>query len=124
MTKPLALCCYENRLLGSQLVNRLQDLGYRVRVADRAQDLAPMASQEQPFLVLTDLACHGADVCCVINELRHGESTKHIPILAFGPPGNAKMQAAAHSAGATLVAIENGLLQQLPKLLDQVLELE
>ena len=124
MTKPLALCCYENRLLGSQLVNRLQDLGYRVRVADRAHDLAAIASQEQPLLVLTDLGCGGADICCVINQLRQTGSTKHIPILAFGPQGSTELQAAAHSAGATLVAIESGLLQQLPRLLDQVLELE
>ena len=124
MTKPLALCCYENRLLGSQLVNRLQDLGYRVRVANKAHDLAAIASQEQPLLVLTDLGCGGTDICCAINELRQCGSTKHIPILAFGPQENAGLQAAARSAGATMVAVEGGLLHQLPRLLNQVLEID
>src|SRR5438445_9362650 len=39
MTTPLALVFYENLLPGSQLVNRLQDLGYRVQtIGDRSEE--------------------------------------------------------------------------------------
>ncbi len=124
MTKPLALCFYENLLLGNQLVNRLQDLGYRVQVADDASNLVSLALQERPFLVVTDLNCQKADICRVISELRHNDSTQHIPILAFAPTGKAPLYEAAHSSGATLVAVENGLLHQLPELLEQVLNVE
>ena len=34
MTRPLALVFYEKFMPGSQLVNRLQDLNYRVRVVN------------------------------------------------------------------------------------------
>ena len=124
MTKPLAVCCYENLLLGNQLVNRLQDLGYRVEVANDIQNLVALAIQERPFVVLMDLGYRTADVCRAIGEFRQNEDTKHIPILAFGPQREGSWQTAAHSAGATLVAVESGLLQQLPQLLDHVLGVE
>lgn len=124
MTKPLALFFYENLLLGSQLVNRLQDLGYRVQVIDDAQMLVRQAIQEKPILVITDLACHRADLCRVIRDLRENAATKHLPILAFTGQENDKMQTAAREAGATLVAAENALLVQLPQLLEHVLEVE
>ena len=39
MTQPLALVLYEKLLPGSQLVNRLQDLNYRVQVIPDAEKL-------------------------------------------------------------------------------------
>lgn len=124
MTKPLALCWYENLLLGNQLVNRLQDLNYRVEVANDIQNLVAQAIKERPFVVLMDLGYRTADVCRTIGEFRQNEDTKHIPILAFGPQREGSWQTEAHSAGATLVAVESGLLQQLPQLLDHVLGIE
>ncbi|MBI4661851.1 MAG: hypothetical protein HY735_23775 [Verrucomicrobia bacterium] len=124
MTSPLALCCFENLVVGNQLINRLQDLGYRVHVSGDARELVSLAVRQRPFLVVTDLGCQSADICRVISELRQNSKTSHLPILAFAPPDAGSLMEAAHSAGATLVVVEVGLLQQLPELLDQVLQVE
>ena len=124
MTQPLALVFYENLLPGTQLVNRLQDLGYRVRVAASAMTLVAQAEQEKPMLVLADLRSRNADLCQVIRELRGKPSTEHIPVLAFLAKSDDKMQEAARSAGATMVALEDAILPQLPQLLARVLEVE
>ena len=50
MTQPLALVCYEKLLPGSQLVNRLQDLKYRVRPVADARLLVDCARQEKPMI--------------------------------------------------------------------------
>ncbi|MSU21450.1 MAG: response regulator [Pedosphaera sp.] len=124
MTKPLALFVYENLLPGSQLVNRLQDLGYRVQVISDARTLTNQALQEKPLLVVADLAPQEADLCQAIKELRDNPGTQHIPVLAFTAHGSEKMLTAAREAGATLVAAEDALLAQLPQLLEQVLVVE
>jgi PleD family two-component response regulator len=124
MTKPLAICFSENLLLVNQLVNRLQEMGYRVEVTHEGKNLLPFAIREKPILVLLDLGYRTTDVCQLIASLRQEQHTKHIPILAFGPQRDEALQAAAHEAGANLVAVESGLLQQLPNLLNQVLEIE
>ncbi|MBI3191157.1 MAG: response regulator, partial [Pedosphaera parvula] len=49
-------------------------------------------------------------------------ATAHLPILAFSGQKDDKLQAAARAAGATLVASKEGILAQLPMLLEQVLE--
>lgn len=124
MTKPLALCFCENLLLSNQLVNRLQDLGYRVEVTNDAGSLVPSAIREKPLVILMDLAYRTAEICELIASIRRNAETHHVPILAFGPQRDGALQSAAHTAGATLVAVESGLLLQLPDLLDRVLEIE
>jgi DNA-binding response OmpR family regulator len=124
MTKPLALFFYENLLLGSQLVNRMQDLGYRVQVISDAHTLVGQAAKEKPLLVVTDLASQKADLCQVIKDLRENSTTQHIPVLAFTGQSDEKVHTAAREAGATLVAAEDALLVQLPQLLERVLEVE
>src|ERR1700677_3769532 len=54
MTQPLALVLYEKLLPGSQLVNRLQDAGYRVQTVPAADALVASAEQEKTIIVLTD----------------------------------------------------------------------
>ncbi len=120
MTQPLALVCYEKLLPGSQVVNRLQDLGYRVRALDDAGSLSGCAEREKPLVVLADLDTVGA--CEAIARLKNGTSTGHLPVIAFAGPDQAGMQAAARDAGATLVVSASGLLPQLEELLDQALE--
>ncbi len=120
MTQPLALICYEKLLPGSQLVNRLQDLGYRVRALDDAWSLPGCAEREKPLVVLADLDTAGA--CEAIARLKQGAATGHLPVIAFAGQDQAGMQAAARDAGATLVVSVSGLLPQLEELLDQALE--
>ena len=55
MTQPLALVIYERLLPGSQIVNRLQDLNYRVQVIADAGSLVECAERVSPMLVLADL---------------------------------------------------------------------
>src|ERR1051325_5093315 len=104
MTQPLALVFYESLLPGSQLVNRLQDLGYRVETHGEAATLVDEAKASKPFLMVIDLASHSSDLCAIIRQLRESADTKHIPILAFTRDTQEELRTQARDAGATLVA--------------------
>ena len=123
MKQPLALVFYERLLPGSQLVNRLQDLGYRVQTVHAAEALLAAAEKEKPLLVFADLACAQAKVSEVIAQLKQNPATSHLPVIAFAPESRMELQVAARTAGA-VVTIESVLLGQLPQLLDQALQLE
>ena len=124
MTKPLALVFYENLLPGSQLINRLADLGYRVLSFHDGYLLLDQSEREQPLVVIVDLVSKRTDVCGEIKKLRSNLTTQHIPVLAFASEKNTALQDAARAAGATLVASDSAILHQLPHLLKQVLEVE
>jgi CheY-like chemotaxis protein len=123
MTKPLALVFYEKLLPGSQLVNCLQDLGYRVQTIDDLKTLAVQAVRDKPLVMVTDLAASQSDVCAVIRELKRNPETKHIPIIAFGDMKDEQLSAAT-AAGATIVAGRGAILDHLPELLEQALHVE
>jgi CheY-like chemotaxis protein len=124
MTQPLALVLYEKLLPGSQIVNRLQDLNYRVQTITEASRLVESAEQAKPLLVLADLESTRDNVCAVIALLKKNETTKHLPVIAFSPETTAGLQAAAQAAGATLVVSETAILNHLPQILDQALQVE
>ncbi len=124
MTTPLAFICYERLLPGSQLVNRLQDLGYRTQVVEDLARLVELAEREKPMVLIADLAGGATDICAVISALKKNAGTKHIPVLAFTGQANTELQAVARQAGATLVAVEDAILNQLPQLLEQVLQVD
>ena len=119
MTTPLALVFYENLLPGSQLVNR-----YRVQTVSDVQTLVLQALQDKPLIVVTDLVAGSADVCAVIRELKRNPETRHIPVIAFTDLKNEELQSAATTAGATMVAGNDAILDQLPELLEQALQVE
>jgi CheY-like chemotaxis protein len=122
MTQPLALVFYEKLLPGSQLVNRLQDLNYRVQTANDLPALIRCAQTDGPMLVVLDLGSKRDDVCRAIATLKAESSTQHIPIIAFAGEQATKLQAAAQKAGATLVVGEATLMNYLPELLNQALQ--
>ena len=124
MTQPLALVVYEKLLPGTQLVNRLQDLHYRVQTVTDADSLAACARQETPMLVLADLTSTRQNVCAAIGQLRQTPGTNHIPVIAFGPENAADLQQAAMEAGAVLATSEAAILSHLPELLEQALRVE
>src|SRR4051794_41012366 len=94
MTQPLALVLYEKLLPGSQLVNRLQDLQYRVETLTDPNLLVPCAEQAKPIVVLTDLnSTH--DVRSAISRLRQHPATRHVPVIAFGGETSTEEQASA-----------------------------
>jgi PleD family two-component response regulator len=124
MTQPLALVVYEKLLPGTQLVNRLQDLNYRVRAVTDSNTLVACARQEKPMLVLADLESSRNDICRVIAELKQDAATQHSPVIAIAKEGDTALLRAAQNAGATLVAGETAILGHLSQFLDQALQVE
>jgi CheY-like chemotaxis protein len=123
MTTPLALVFYENLFPGGQLVNRLQDLGYRVQTIDDLKMLVVQAVREKPLIIVSDLAAAQSDVCAVIRELKRNPETRHIPIIAFSAMKDEQLPAAT-AAGAAIVAGGGAILDHLPELLEQALRVE
>ncbi len=124
MTQPLALVLYSKILPGSQLVNRLQDLKYRVQSISEPTGLVQSAEQAKPMLVLVDLDCAGHDVSAAIAALKQNTATRHVPVIAFSDEKAEALQAAARNAGATLVVSESAVLTHLPQFLEQALQIE
>jgi len=124
MTKPLGLVFYERLMPGSQLANRLQDLGYRVSTVTDLGALNGAVEKEMPMVIVMDLTSERGDVNAVIRDLRGAEKTQHIPIVAFASKANKKAMDDAVNAGAKLVAVDEAVLTQLPQLLEQALEVE
>ena len=71
-----------------------------------------------------DLVSVDADVCATIRELKRNPETRHIPVIAFTDLKDEKIQTAATTAGATMVAGNDAILDQLPELLEQALQVE
>ena len=124
MTQPLALVVYERLLPGSQILNRLQDLNYRVQAVADADRLVECAEQTKPMLVLADLDSSRQNVCAALTRLKQSPSTQHLPVIAFGGEKSPDLQAAAKQAGATLIVGEVAILNHLPQLLEQALQVE
>jgi len=121
--QPLALVFYEKLLPGSQLVNRLQDLSYRVQTVHDPALLLAAVRREMPMLLLADLAAR-ADLTRVIAELKADPATAHIPVIAFAEEKALTHLAAAQQAGAALAVSETALMSYLPQLLNQALHIE
>jgi CheY-like chemotaxis protein len=124
MTQPLALVLYEKLLPGSQLVNRLQDLKYRVQTVADGAKLVECAQQAKPMLVLADLEAAQDNICAAITQLKQNPATQHLPVIAFCRSDAAELQAAARTAGVTLVVSEAAILTHLPQFLDQALQID
>ena len=124
MTQPLALVLYEDLMPGSQLVNRLQDLHYRVQSIADAGRLSDYARSEGPMLVLADLSSSRTDVGAAIARLKQDPATAHIPVIAFAEESADALRSAGRRAGATLVVTDSAILSHLPQLLEQALQVE
>lgn len=118
--QPLALVFYERLMPGSQLVNRLQDLNYRVLSLNVADRLAATVQRESPLLLFVDLATPG-DVCGTIAALRANPATAHLVIIGFAPENAAQLMEAARTAGANIAVSETAIVNHLRHLIDQAL---
>src|SRR5437868_5516884 len=98
MTRPLALFVYERLLPGGQLVNRLQDLGYRVQSLADPATLVEQAEREKPLLVMADLEPREVEVCAAIASLKQNNATCHIPVIAFAGASRTALHEAARTA--------------------------
>ena len=119
MTQPLALLLYEKLLPGTQLANRLRDLGWRVQAIHDPAALVASSEEHKPLLVLADLISTRSSVCDALARLRQNKSTEHIPVIAFS--SDESLNASAAQAGATLVASDTAILQHLNQFIDQAL---
>lgn len=124
MTEPLALVFYEKLLPGQQLINRLHDLGYRTQAVTNAAVLGKEVQTQKPMLLVAEFPAGQPAVRDVIATLKKDPATAHIPILAYMVETNPALQESARTAGANLIASEAGLLDQLPQLLEQVLQVD
>ena len=127
MTSPLALVFYEDLIPGSQLVNRLQDLQYRVQAVSTLEELVACAASTGPMLIFTDLVSKSGDVCAVIKKLRANPTTAHLPIIGFADEADdaeAKLPAAGREAGATLVVADSAILTHLEQFIERALQVE
>jgi CheY-like chemotaxis protein len=121
--QPLAIVFYERLMPGSQLVNRLQDLNYRVLAVNNPALLAATAHRESPLLVFVDLEARG-EVIEAIAKIRADAATNHLPVVAFAPDKNADLLTAAQKAGANLSVGESTLASHLETLLEQALHID
>jgi CheY-like chemotaxis protein len=124
MIQPLALVLYERLLPGTQLVNRLQDLNYRVQTLGDADTLVASAEQAKPMLVLAELESARKNAVTAIAQLKQNPATQHLPVIAFARENGPELQAAAQAAGVTFLVTEAALLNHLPQFLDQALQVE
>ncbi len=124
MTQPLALVLYERLLPGSQVVNRLQDLNYRVQSLTQPEQLTASAEETKPLIVLTDLEPAPPKVLTAVRQLKQNTATQHLPVIAFGADATDALKTEAESAGVTLLVSETAILNYLPQLLDQALQLD
>jgi CheY-like chemotaxis protein len=124
MTRPLVLFVYERLLPGGQLVNCLQDLGYRVQSLADPTTLVEQAEREKPLLVIVDLEPRQDKVCAAIARLKGNSATAHLPVIAFASAAHTALQESARAAGATLVVHDSAMLLHLNHFLDQALQLD
>ena len=121
--QPLAIVFYERLRPGSQLVNRLQDLNYRVLAVNNPALLAATAKRETPLLMFIDLEARG-EIYGSIEKIRSDAATSHLPVVAFAPDSKTELLAAAQKAGANLTVGESALSGHLETLLEQALHLD
>ena len=124
MTQPLALVLYERLLPGSQLVNRLQDLKYRVHTIAKPEELVEAAKLAKPLIVLADLGNSATPVLSAVQSLKQNPATQHLPVIAFAADATDPLKEQAQAAGVTLLVSESAALNHLPQLLEQALQID
>ena len=109
---------------GSQIVNRLQDLKYRVQTIGDAASLVEAAEHAKPLLVVADLESARSDILAALTRLKQNPGTKHLPVMGFHREDSAELRAAAETAGITLLVTEAAIVNHLPQLLERALDVE
>jgi CheY-like chemotaxis protein len=109
---------------GGQLLNRFQDLGYRVQALADPRQLGETARREMPLLVVADTKFEQHDACTAIAELKQDPRTNHLPVIAIVPAGEEELAQKAQQAGAQLVVNDNAVHMHLNQLLQQALHIE
>jgi CheY-like chemotaxis protein len=114
---------YERLMPGSQLVNQLKDLNYRVLAVNQAAVLAAAAKSEMPLLLLADV-CASGDIRSAVTTIKADAGTRHIPVIAFAPDQEPAVLEGARQAGADFTVVESAIGVHLSQLIDQALHIE
>jgi CheY-like chemotaxis protein len=123
MSKPLAILYYSNLLPGGELANQLQELGYRVQTLTDLVGLTETCQNEKPLVVIAEIV-PGGPACASIARLKKDPATQHIPVLGYSATQDPAQQSEARQAGISLLAGNAAVTEHLPRLLDQVLQVE
>jgi len=107
---------------GSQLVNRLQDLGYRVETVNNPKLLVEHAEKAKPLLVVADLEPASVNVSDALSRLKQNSATSHLPIIAFCADSSTDLPNTAKAAN--LVVTDTALVTHLPEFLQQALQID
>ena len=124
MTQPLAMLLYERLLPGSQLVNRLQDLGYRVSTAQGPSVLVDSCLREKPLLLIADVRDGDDRTCAALRQLGQNPETSHIPVIATVPSKSAPTEASVRETGVKLVVHDTVILAHLEQFIEQALHID
>ena len=124
MPEPLALLLYERLLPGGQLVNQLQDRGYRVHTLSDPAKLVATAETEKPMLAVVDVSAQADKTISEIRRLKSSGSTSHIPVIAVAPANDGDLQERARTGGANLVVSDNAIVAHLDQFLEQALQVD
>jgi PleD family two-component response regulator len=122
--EPLAMLLYQKLLPGTQLVNRLQDLKYRVQTISSPAELAESAVKFKPMVVLVDLGRPDPDLLREVRRLRERDETHHLPVIGFGAAGTEEAEKSVMEAGVTLLVSDSAILSHLSQCLTKALELD
>jgi len=123
MLPPLAIVFYERIMPGSQLINRLQDLHYRVLTVYHAAELPETVQREMPLLLIADLQAKSG-IAEAIKRIRQTPASSHVPVIAFAPDNSPQLLKAGQTAGASLTVGDAAITSHLAQLLDQALLVE
>jgi PleD family two-component response regulator len=123
MSKPLALVYYSNFMPGSQLANRLLDLGYSVQILNQAAAIAPACERDKPLVLVAELWPQ-TEICAAVAQVKSNPVTEHISVLGYSLTQDEPIQAKAREAGVNLLAGTAAIAEYLPQLLDQILNVE
>lgn len=127
VTQPRALLLYRHILIGSQLRNQLEALGYEVETTRDAAYAKKRASTFRPLCMLIDLSLDPAEVTALIRHLKTNGETRYTAIIGYTVPNQVWDPAeTAHlkRAGIDFISESRGLLTHLSSVLEQVLELD
>ena len=123
MTQPLALLWLGKTLLSSRLTDKLEALGYRVKLIASPESLLEEAQRDKPLLVLLGVDSQPERVTRAITGLKRNADTAHLPVIAIVSAHNSALQQTVLDAGAKLAVLDTVILDYLEHFLQQALEL-
>lgn len=98
---PLILLIEQEELLAEVTAFRLELLGYCVAIVPSLAKAWTSMEQEQPDLIIYDLATSDGNGLDFLNQARAKETTANIPILIFSTDSELTNVQRAHRAGAS-----------------------